>query len=258
MGKLDGKIVLLTGAASGLGKHFAIRCAAEGAKLAICSRTESKLMETKRLCEEKGAEVLAFPCDVRSYDALSSFVDKTVERFGTIDVLVNNAHQTTLKPFLDQSIDDFQMEIETSLFSTWHLMKLCFPYLKDKPGTGASIINFGSRSGMESQKFTSTYATVKEAIRTLSRVTAREWGVHNIRVNILCPTAYTDNIADGLSNQPPEFQKIALAGLKENTFRRLGDPYEDVAPILVFLASDESHWLTGQTVNADGGGWITA
>lgn len=258
MGKLDGKVAIITGCASGLGRQEALRFADEGAKIAICDIQERKLEETRRLCAEKGAEVLSFPCDVRSRESLSEFVAATVERFGTVDVLVNNVHFTTLKPFIDQDIADFQKEIEVSVFSGWHLMQLCFPYLKDKPGAGASIINFGSRWGMESPALSSTYSPVKEAVRALSRVVAREWGVHNIRVNAVCPGGFTDNAANHMDTQLPEMQKYAMAAFKDNVFDRLGDPYNDVAPIVVFLASDESHWMSGQTVNADGGGWITA
>ena len=93
MGRLDGKVCIITGAASGLGKQEAIRFAEEGAKLAICSRTESKLMDTKRICEEMGAEVLAMACDVMVKENLEALVSATVDRFGTIDVLVNNAHR---------------------------------------------------------------------------------------------------------------------------------------------------------------------
>lgn len=258
MGKLDGKVVIVTGAGSGLGKQEAIRCAAEGAKVAICSLTETRLMETKRLCEEKGAEVLAYPCDVRSYESLKKFVEKTVERFGTIDVLVNNVHHTTLKPFLDLTVDDMRDEMEVSFYSAWHMMQLCFPYMKDKPGAGTSIINFGSRWGQESPKMAGCYSPTKEAVRALSRVVAREWGIYNIRVNTICPAAATDNVLNDMYKQLPELQEQAMTGMKDNAFERMGDPYEDICPVIVFLASDESKWVTGQNLNVDGGGWITA
>lgn len=258
MGQLKNKIVVVTGAGSGLGKQEAIRIAAEGAKLAICSMNEGRLMETKRLCEEKGAEVLAYPCDVRDYNKLKDFVDKTIEKFGTIDVLVNNVHHTTLKPFLDLTIEDIRDEMEVSFYSTWHMMQLCYPYMKDKPGAGASIINFGSRWGQESPKLAGCYSPVKEAVRALSRVVAREWGVNNIRVNCICPGGFTDNAKNDMSKQLPEMQKYAMQAFSDNVFQRPGDPYDDVAPIVVWLACDESKWFSGQTVSADGGGWICA
>ncbi|MCD8027658.1 MAG: SDR family oxidoreductase [Erysipelotrichaceae bacterium] len=258
MGKLEGKIVILTGAASGLGKFEAIRMAEEGANLTICDIQAEKLEITKQLCEERGAQVIAYPCDVRSYDSLKNMVEKTVEKFGTVDVLVNNVHCTTLKPFIDMDIETFKNELEISAFSAWHLMQLCFPYMKNKPGAGASIVNFGSRWGQESPKMSATYSAVKEVVRSLTRTVAREWGEYNIRVNCICPGGFTDNAKNDMDKQLPEMQAYAMEAFKDNVFHRAGDPYEDVAPILVFLASDDSHWMSGQTVNADGGGWITA
>ena len=108
--------------------------------------------------------------------------------------------------------------------------------------------------GQESPKLTATYSAVKEAVRSLSRTVAREWGEYNIRVNAICPGGFTDNAAAYMGTQIPEMQEYAMAAFKDNVFGRPGDPYEDVAPIVAFLASDDSHWLSGQTINADGGG----
>lgn len=259
MKKLEGKVILMTGCASGLGKSQAIRFAEEGAKLAICSRTESKLLETKRLCEEKGSEVLAISLDVMDYDSLVDFVNQTVERFGTIDVLVNNAHTITkLIPFLEKDVADLDIELKSSVYAYWHLMKLCFPYMKDKPGAGASVINFAAKAGIEGTVAHAPYAAAKEAVRGLSRVVAREWGQYNIRVNTVCPNGFTDNCEEGMKFQSAEVQEWAKVAFFDNPFGKAGDPYHDVAPIIVFLASDESHWMTGQNFHADGGVWITA
>lgn len=259
MGKLDGKVAVITGCASGLGKQHAIRFAAEGADLAICDVQGDKLKETQRLCEERGAKVLALRCDVGSYDELVSFVNNTIDSFDTIDVLLNNAHRITdLRPFLDYSVEDLDIELQTSLYATWHMMKLCFPHLRDKPGPGASIINTSSKGGIEGTQFHAAYAPAKEAIRGLSRVAAREWGEFNIRVNTVSPGGWTDNVTNLLHKRRPEVQEWARKAFQDNPFKRIGDPYDDVSPIFVFLASDDSHWMTGQNVHADGGVWISA
>lgn len=258
MGKLDGKVVLITGCASGIGKQLAIRCAQEGADLAICSRTESKLLETKRICEESGARVVAMALDVRNYDSLAAFVEKTVKELGTIDALVNNAHTITRPcPFIDKTTEDLDTEIQSSLYAYWHLMKLCYPYLKDKPGAGCSVINFASEAGVSGDAFYAPYAAAKEAVRGLSRVVAREWGEHNIRVNTLCPNGMTDNIGD-LSSLSEDVREQVKAAFVANPFHRAGNPYEDVAPVVVFLISDDSRWITGQNIHADGGVLINA
>lgn len=248
MGKLDGKVVVLTGASAGLGKQIAIRCAAEGAKLAICARTTNKLMVTAELCEKQSAEVLAVTCDVSKYDDLEMFVNKTVERFGTVDVLINNANfLADRKPFLDHGISMLDEALQTGLYAHWHLMKLCFPYMKGKQ---ASIINFISGAGTEGLDNYASYAVDKAAIRALSMVVAREWGAYGIRVNNISPAAITDTIMDTL---PPEYSEWVTASLSTNAFHRVGDPYEDIAPLVVFLASDDSRWISGQNINADGG-----
>jgi NAD(P)-dependent dehydrogenase (short-subunit alcohol dehydrogenase family) len=259
LGKLDNKVVLITGCSTGLGKQQAIRMAEEGAKLAICARNETKLKETKNICEEKGAEVLAMPVDIMDYDSLVSFVEATVERFDTIDVLVNNAHTITVPaPFLEKTIDDLDVELRSSVYAHWHLMKLCFPYLRDKSGAGASIINFASEAGVMGDSLYAPYAASKEAVRGLSRTVAREWGQYNIRVNTLCPNGMTENASGGLQSLSPQAREHVQKAFVNNPFGRAGDPYKDVAPVAVFLASDDSHWITGQNIHADGGVLINA
>lgn len=256
-GKLDGKVAVLTGCASGLGKQHALRFAAEGAKLAICDILEDQLEATARQCEGMGAEVIAIPCDVGEYDDLVGLVDRTIERFETIDVLVNNAHKISgVRSFLDQSIDDLDGELRTSLYAVWNLMQLCFPAMSDKPGPGASIINVASSAGVEGTESYASYAAAKEAIRGLSRVVAREWGRHNIRVNTVCPGGWTDNITDTVNNRGSAAQQWLEREFTRNAFERIGDPHDDVSPVFVFLASDDSHWITGDNLQANGGTWI--
>ncbi len=197
--------------------------------------------------------------DIMAYDSLVKFVDATAKKFGTIDVLVNNAHSITMPaPFLEKSIEDLDIEMRSSVYAYWHLMKLCFPYLRDKTGAGCSIINFASEAAVAGDALYAPYAASKEAVRGLSRVVAREWGQYNIRVNTLCPNGLTDNCSGGFASLGIEAQKHIENAFVNNPFRRAGDPYNDVAPIAIFLASDDSHWITGQNIHADGGGWITA
>lgn len=258
MGKLDGKVCIITGCASGLGKQEAIRFAEEGAKLAICSRTLAKLEETRDICREKGSDVLAMACDVTVPEQREAFIQAVVEKYGTIDVLVNNAHTTTiLKPMMEKTLEELELETKCCIYAYFHFMQLCYPYMKDKPGAGASIINFASKAAREGTPGHSVYATVKAAVGGLTRTAAREWGINNIRVNEIMPNGFTDNCKAGLELQPKEIQEWASHSFKDNPFGRAGDPYADVAPVVVFLASDDSHWITGQNIHADGGVWIT-
>lgn len=259
MGKLDGKVVLITGCSTGLGKQQAIRLAEEGASLAICARSEEKLQETQAICEERGAEVLAMSVDIMDYDRLVAFVDATAAKFGRIDVLVNNAHTITVPaPFLDKTIEDLDLEMRSSVYAYWHLMKLCFPHMRDRDGAGTSIINFASEAGVMGDSLYAPYAASKEAVRGLSRVVAREWGQYNIRVNTLCPNGMTESVSGGLQWLDPQVREHIEKAFVNNPFGRPGDAYKDVAPVTVFLASDDSHWITGQNIHADGGVLINA
>ncbi len=246
--RLEGKVVILTGASAGLGKQMSIRLAQEGAKLAICARSVDKLKITAELCEAEGVEVLAEKCDVSKYDDLKKFVDKTVKKFGTIDVLVNNAnYEADRQLFLDQDVDELDKALHTGVYAHWHLMKLCYPYLK---GKSSSIINFTSGTYQVGLEMYASYAADKGAIRALTMVVAREWGADGIRVNTISPVAITDTILHKLS---PEYSEWVKGMMKDNAMQRVGDPYSDIAPVLVFLASEESRWVTGQNINVDGG-----
>jgi NAD(P)-dependent dehydrogenase (short-subunit alcohol dehydrogenase family) len=248
MKRLQGKVVVLTGASAGLGKQISICLARESAKLAICARSTDKLKITADLCKKEGAEVLALKCDVSEYSDLKSFIDKTVERYGTIDVLVNNANfEVDRLPFLDQDIEMLDTALRTGVYAHWNLMKLCYPYMKGKP---SSIINFCSGTYQVGLDLYASYAADKGAIRALSMVVAREWGADGIRVNTLSPVAITDTILDKL---PPGYSKWVKGMMTQNALKRIGDPSADIAPVVIFLATEESRWVTGQNINVDGG-----
>ena len=248
-GRLKGKVVVLTGASAGLGKQISIRLAQEGAKLAICARRVDKLKETAELCEAEGAEVLTEKCDVSKYDDLKKFVNKIIKKFGTVDVLINNANYEggNHEFFLNQDIERLDIQLHTGVYAHWSLMKLCYPYMK---GKSSSIINLTSGAYQVGLDKYASYASDKGAIRALSMVVAREWGADGIRVNTISPVAITDTILDKLS---PEYSNWIKGMMKNNALQRVGDPYSDIAPVVVFLASEESRWITGININADGG-----
>lgn len=126
-------------------------------------------------------------------------------------------------------------------------MKLCYHHLK---GKNSLIINFTSGVYQVGFALMAAYVADKAAIRALSMVVAREWGTADIRCNTISPVAMTDTIEENL---PPEFRDFVLAKAKENALGRMGDPYHDIPPAVVFLASDDSRWITGQNLNVDGG-----
>ena len=153
-------------------------------------------------------------------------------------------NQKIIKPWheLKPAIGDFD-----DIYAQWNLMKLCFPYLKESNG---AIINFTSGVYQVGFAMMAAYVADKAAIRGLSMVAAREWGPAGIRVNTISPVAMTDTIMDNL---PPGFKKIILKEAKKNCFHKLGDPVRDINPVVAFLCSDDSQWITGQNINVDGG-----
>ncbi len=255
MGRLDGKVSIITGCSAGIGKQMAIRFAEEGAKVAICARRGGKLLETAKLCEKAGGQALAVVADVSKPEDLDRFVQKTVERFGTIDILVNNAEgslpggATTQAPFIDTPMDYFDLFIQGGLYSTIRMMKLCFPYMKGKED--ASVINFSSSTHLGGAALLglhlSAYATSKAAITGLTRVVAAEWGQYGIRVNVIYPSVVTDTM-----EASPHYQFI-LPEMSKNLLKRPGCPEKDVVPVALFLASSDSRFMTGQALFVEGG-----
>lgn len=256
MSKLVGKVAVITGAGGGLGKYIALRFAEEGAKLALCDINPEGLKETTELCESKGATVFAQAFDATKLEQSEAFISATAEQYKTVDILVNLA--MAIQPphsFLDHTRETLDISYQTGLGMTWDFMKLCYPYLKEN---GGKIINFGSGSGNEGQEGYAAYAAIKEAIRGLSRVAAREWGPDNINVNVVNPGAITDGIQAYLNTLPEEQRDPLYLGFSQTAIRRFGNPYEDIAPAVLFLASDDSRHITGQTINVDGGVIINA
>ena len=252
MGKLNGKVAIVTGASAGIGKQVAIRFAEEGANIAICGRNMDRLKITADTCEKTGAEVLYMYCDVKKLEGMTAFVDAAAKKFGQIDILYNNAMSFSgdPKPMIEQTEDEFYEFFKSGLMSSFHMMQLCFPYLKIR---GGKVICIGSGAGFEGQPGMCAYGAIKEAIRAMARTAAREWGQYNINVNTINPGAVTEAIWDAMKGWPEEERDPLKMGFNPTVIGRLGDPYEDIAPVAVFLASDDSRHITGQTIMAEGG-----
>jgi NAD(P)-dependent dehydrogenase (short-subunit alcohol dehydrogenase family) len=248
MKRLSGKVAIITGAGQGVGLGIAQAFADEGATLVICGRNEQKIQSAAVELKSRGVEVHALQADVRTRGAAITTAAAAIQKFGKIDILVNNAQSSVPGVPLEQ-LDDtaIALTLESGLLGTLYHMQAVFPHMKAQGG--GSIINFGSREGIHGGAGFGIYAATKEGIRGLSRTAAREWGKHGIRVNVVCPAALSPAAVKYLAENPREAEmyksQIALG--------YFGDPLEDIAPIAVFLAGSESRYLTGQTLNADGG-----
>jgi NAD(P)-dependent dehydrogenase (short-subunit alcohol dehydrogenase family) len=184
--------------------------------------------------------------DISKLSVAKEAVALAISKFGKLTGLINNAHASRQKPLMELTEDDWALSMNTGLNGTLNFMKAAYPELKKTKG---SIVNFGSGAGLLGQKNQGSYAAAKEAIRGLSRVAANEWAEDGIRVNVVCPLAFTDGVKQWKENFPEQYDEI----ISKNPMQRFGDPQKDVAPIVAFLLSKDSQYMTGQTLMADGG-----
>ncbi|MER5745730.1 SDR family NAD(P)-dependent oxidoreductase [Streptomyces sp. NPDC002225] len=241
---LQGKVAVVTGGASGIGGAVTRLFVARGARVVV---VDLQAEAGEALVRELGDDV-AFLCgDVSDRAVADRAVATAVERFGKLDVLVNNASVSRQKPFEEQTDDDWDLAMDTGLYATRNFMLAALPELK-RAG-GASVVNFGSGAGLDGQPNQASYAAAKEAIRGLSRVVANEWAPYDIRVNVVCPMALTAGVARWAEARPEQYAQSAA----KVPLGRFGDPDRDVAPVVAFLASDDAQYMTGQTLMADGG-----
>lgn len=247
MKKLQDKVAIVTGGGQGVGLGIALAMALEGARIVITGRNEDKLRKAADTIRAQGTEALTVVGDARKRASANETVAATIARFGRLDILVNNAQSSSPGvPLEDIDDDTIALTLESGLLGTLYYMQASLPHLKER---GGSIINLGSREGIHGGAGFGIYAATKEGIRGLSRTAAREWGKYNIRVNVVCPAALSPAAVNYLEKHPDH----AKAYLAEIALGRFGDPQQDIGPIAVFLAASDSGYLTGQTLNADGG-----
>jgi NAD(P)-dependent dehydrogenase (short-subunit alcohol dehydrogenase family) len=247
MSKLDGKVAVVTGGSQGIGFAMAQAFAREGAAVVISSRREDAIQDAAaRLKDATGGRIVGIRADVAVREDVDRTIAVAAEHFGRIDILVNNAQATRQAKIEDITEESIALTFGSGLFGTLYHMQAAFPYLSKQ---GGSVINFGTRQGIYGEPGDGIYGANKEGIRGLSRSAAREWGKFAIRVNVINPAALSPSAESSLAKDPVRTQKY----LDDISLGYFGKPDLDIAPIAVFLASDDSRYLTGQTLNADGG-----
>lgn len=248
MKRLEGNVTIITGGGKGIGYGLAEAFAREGSNLVITGRTLSRLEAAKeRLEAAYGVEVLPIVADGADEEAIKNVVAKTIERFGKITTLINNAQVSKSGlPLVEHTREDIDLAINSGIYAVFFYMRECYPYLKESHG---SVINFASGAGLFGRPGQSSYAAAKEGIRGLSRVAATEWGPDGIRVNVVCPLAMTESLEAWSKEYPELFQKT-IQGIP---LGRYADPREDIGRVCVFLASDDAGFVTGETITLQGG-----
>jgi NAD(P)-dependent dehydrogenase (short-subunit alcohol dehydrogenase family) len=241
---LEGKAAIVTGASSGLGVAFAAGLAAAGADVAICARRADRLADTAQGVEAAGRRCLALEADVTSVEDCDRVVQSTVDGFGKVDVLINNAGVGTAYPATREAPDDFRRVIDVNLMGSYWMAQACGRVM----GPGSSILNIGSILGSTTAGLPqAAYSSSKAAIIGLTRDLAQQWtGRKGIRVNALAPGFFPSEMSDQYQDGYLERQLARVpAG-------RVGDPQELVAAA-VFLASDAASYITGVVLPVDGG-----
>ncbi len=241
--RLAGKVAIVTGGAGGIGRGITRAFVKEGARVLVVDINDDagRTLET-----ELGSAIRYLRADIAEKDSAPLIRDAAVEAFGSVSVLVNNAHVSRQAPLLATTQDMFDLSFGTGFYPTLWLMQACHEQLK---ATAGSVINFASGAGIDGQPGQASYAAAKEAIRAISRVAANEWAGDGINVNIISPLALTEGVQAYLQANPGIEDRL-LAG---TPMRRFGDPEADIGRVAVFLAGNDARYMTGQTLMVDGG-----
>ncbi|MDR3363526.1 MAG: SDR family oxidoreductase [Clostridiales Family XIII bacterium] len=248
---LRDKVVIVTGAAGGLGRAFALRFASEGAK-AVCADI-ADAAETVSLIKGAGGEALAVRADIADYESAQAMCGKAAEVFGGIDGLVNNAAiyaGIAMEPFHLIEEAEWDRVMNVNVKGTWHCCKAAYPHMIKRGG--GSIVNIASASILEGNPFFAHYTASKGAVWALSRSISRVVGEHGIRCNSVTPGYTMTEASKGLAGDPEAFQKNYDYSIQTRAIHRAMEPGDVVGGVL-FLLSDDSAFYTGQNLNIDGG-----
>lgn len=248
---LEGKVAIVTGAASGIGRGIAIALAQLGASVAVLDIDERGGLNTVSSIVRLGGKATFVRCDVSLRRACAEAVTKTVESFGGINILCNNAGIVIRKTVLELQEDEWDLALDVTLKSVYLLSREVIPHMIR--GGGGSIINTGSGWSLKGGPQAAAYCTAKAGVLNLTKAMAIDHGKDNIRVNCVCPgdvdTPMLKSECVQLGGDPAKFMQDAA----NRPIHRLGTP-DDVANAVLFLASDMSKWITGTHLIVDGGG----
>jgi NAD(P)-dependent dehydrogenase (short-subunit alcohol dehydrogenase family) len=251
VGRLENRVAIVTGAGQGIGRGIARRFAREGARVLVAEWNAEKGERTARELAPLGGEGRFVRTDVGDQGQVQLAVEAALEAWDRIDILVNNAWSGPPMGRVEwKTTEEMEWALRVGFLSNFWSMQAVFPYMKRQGG--GRIINMCSLNGVNAHMYTVPYNTAKEAVRTLTRTAAREWAPFNILCNAICPAAATDAYR-AMMDANPEMEKAILAA---HPMHRMGDPEEDIGGAALFLASDDSRYVTGNTLFVDGGGHI--
>jgi NAD(P)-dependent dehydrogenase (short-subunit alcohol dehydrogenase family) len=250
-GRLDGKVAVVTGAGQGIGRGIARRYAREGAAVVVAELDPSTGARTVDQVEQLGGRAFFVATDVGDKVQAQGAVQAAIDHFGRVDVLVNNAWGGGSMGRIEWTTNE-QMEhgFRVGIMSAFWTMQAAFPHMKAQGG--GCIVNLCSLNGVNAHMFSLQYNAAKEAVRTMTRTAAVEWGRHQIRCNVICPAAATESYIAFRDANPETAQEM----LGENPMGRMGDPENDIGGVALFLATEDSRYVNGNTLFVDGGAHV--
>lgn len=241
---LSGKVAIVTGASRGIGREIAERLAENGAKVVVnYASSPAKAEEVVGLIKQGGGEARAIQADISQVAEIERLFRETIEAYGGIDILVNNAGIMTTKPIASMTEEDFDQQFAINVKGTYFAIQQAFRHMN----SGGRIINFSTSVAGQMFPTYSVYAGTKGAVEQFTRQLAKEFGPKGITINAVAPGPInTELFTVGKSEEQ-------IAGIVNmNAFGRLGEP-DDIAGVVLFLAGEESKWITGQTLRVNGG-----
>ena len=245
--RLKGKVAIVTGAGSGIGRACALALAREGAKVALVGRRKPPL---EKVADEIGGATLVLAADVSRKDDVGGIVGKTVAHFGRLNVLLNNAgvlHIGTAEQITEEQWDE---TFNVNVRGLWLLSRAVLPQMRKN--AGGSIINMASVLGVNGARNRAAYAPSKGAVVLLTKCMAIDHGHERIRVNAICPSFVETDLTAAVIRKAPDPESVRSERIAAHPIGRLGQP-EDIAGLAVYLASDQSSWVTGAVFPVDGG-----
>jgi NAD(P)-dependent dehydrogenase (short-subunit alcohol dehydrogenase family) len=246
--ELQNKVALVTGGTTGIGRDTAILFAKAGAKVVVSGRRETEGQETSNLIRAAGGDGLFVKSDVSKSSDVQSLVQKTVEKFGRLDIAFNNAGiEGKWIPLIEQSLEDWDAVIDINLKGTWLCLKYEIQQML-KQGGGGSIVNMSSVAGLMGAAGAGVYCASKHGVIGLTRTAALENAAHGIRVNAVCPAVIETAMADRAFADPEASKRV----LALHPIGRFGKPIE-VAEAVLWLCSGKSSFMTGHYIVLDGG-----
>lgn len=245
MGRLDGKVAVVTGGSSGIGKGIALLYAEEGADVVIVSRSEENLKEVCKLNENKITYVAG---DITKEETVKNIVEYVTKKFGKLDILVNNAGCSTIKPITQIKMEDYDKVFNLDVRALFHLTIEFLPFIIKSKG---NIINISSIASSHRAPNLSLYCGSKGAVDNFTRCWALELAKDGVRVNGIAPGAVETNIFNVMGLPPEHVQKFKDEAKSHIPCGRIGLP-EDIAKVALFLVSDESYYINGAIIPVDG------